>query len=52
MKPNKRPDCNCINCDRSCYKAGDSGVKHNHTTKAEAKKRLAELKDLVAGGSQ
>jgi hypothetical protein len=51
MKPNKRPDCNCINCDRSCYKAGDSGVRHRHTTKEVAKKRLADLKQMVAGGA-
>lgn len=49
MSPNKRPNCNCINCDRSCYK--DSGTKHRHTTREQAKKRLAALKDLVAGGS-
>jgi hypothetical protein len=51
MKPNKRPNCNCTNCDRSCYRS-DSGVRLNRTSKEQAKKRLSELKEMVAGGAQ
>jgi hypothetical protein len=51
MKTPKRPDCNCTNCDRSCYQNG-SGVVHRKTTRDEAKKRLAKLRELVSGGAQ
>lgn len=50
MKPQKRPDCNCTNCDRSCYRNG-SGVVHKKTTREQAKKRIAKLIDLVSGGA-
>jgi len=47
MKKNARPNCNCTNCDRSCYR-NDSGVKRHYTSKKEALRRLAELKALVS----
>ena len=50
MKANKRPDCNCANCDRSCYR-NDSGVRRKRTGPKEAKRRLAELKAMVSGGA-
>lgn len=51
MKPANRLDCNCTNCDRSCYQ-NNSGVVHKKTTREQAKKRIAKLKDLVTGGAQ
>lgn len=51
MKPNKRPDCNCTNCDRSCYKQGPSGTSLYRTKREDALKRLADLKKMVGGGS-
>ena len=51
MKANrKRPACNCINCDRSCYRSdGVSGTTHRATSPDRALAKLAELKQMVEG---
>ncbi|WP_428398259.1 hypothetical protein [Marinobacter salarius] len=48
QQPKRNPQCNCINCDRSCFR-GKSGTTHRRTNKAAALNRLEALKAWIAG---
>jgi hypothetical protein len=46
--PRRNPQCNCINCDRSCFR-GKSGTVHRATNKETARIRLKSLRDWLTG---